>query len=315
MAAISSLGVGSGLDLGALVTGLLDAERVPAENRLALKQQNISAELSGFGLMRSSLSQFQSSLGGLQSAESFNAKSVSVSDTSVFTATAENDVELGSYSVEVSKLATSQSLATSALTPFSALDDVIGSGTLSFQFGTTTTGPYGFTADLSRSAQTIDVSVANGNNTLSGLRDYINSEITDIQASIVNDGSGYRLVLTSENTGADNSLEITVTNDGDLDNNDNSGLSQLAFNALAQSSLTQTVAAQDAELSINGLDVTSASNNIDSVLDGVTLNLKKADAGNFVNLAVTKNLASITASINGFVEAFNELRTNIDSLT
>ena len=90
MGAISSLGVGSGLDLGSLVSGLIEAERAPVANRLAVKEQNLTAELSAFGLLRSSLAQFQSSLSGLQSATAFDAKDITLSNDSVFSATVEN---------------------------------------------------------------------------------------------------------------------------------------------------------------------------------------------------------------------------------
>ena len=315
MAAISSLGVGSGLDLGSLVSGLLEAERAPATNRLALKQQNLNTELSAFGLLRSSLSQFQTSLGELKSSTAFNAKDISLSDESVFSATVENNADIASYSIEVTALAKAHSLASNAATAFASVDDTIGSGSLTIQFGTTTTGPYTFTPDLSVTAQTIDVSAANNNNTLSGLRDYINDNEYGVQASIVNDGNGYRLLLTSEDTGAANSMEITVSGDGDGNDNDNSGLSQLAFNASAQSGMLQTVAAQDAALSINGLSITRDTNTVTGAISGVTLDLLKADAGNFVGVAVKESRSEVTASINNFVQAYNDLRTNIDSLT
>ena len=316
MAAISSLGVGSGLDLGSLVNGLIEAERAPVANRLATREQDLSAELSAFGLLRSSLSQFQSSFSGLQSATAFNAKSISLSDDAgPFSATVENFADVGSYSVEVSAVARAQSLASSAATAFASVDDIVGEGTLTIQFGATTTGPYSFTADPEQSPRVLDISAANGNNTLSGLRDYINDNDFDVQASIVNDGSGYRLVLTSERSGALNSMEITVTGDGDGNNNDNSGLSQLAFNASAQVSMTQTVGAQDAALSINGLDITRDSNSVTGAINGVTLELKNADIGNIVNVEVSENRSEITASINGFVEAYNALAESIDSLT
>ena len=315
MGAISSLGVGSGLDLGSLVSGLIEAERVPAANRLAVKQQNLTAELSAFGLLRSSLAQFQSSLSGLQSATAFQAKDISLSNDSVFSTSVENFADVGSYSVEVTALARAQSLASSAASAFTGVDDVIGEGTLTIQFGTTTTGPYAFTPDPDQSPQSIEVSAANGNNTLSGLRDYINDNDFDVQAAIVNDGSGYRMVLTSERTGALNSMEITVTGDGDANDNDNAGLSQLAFNAAAQTSMLQTVAAQDAALSINGLDITRDTNSVTGAINGVTLDLLKADVGNIVKVDISDSRTQVTASINSFVNAYNELMENVDSLT
>jgi len=315
MAAISSLGIGSGLDLNSLVSGLIEAERAPTTNRLARKQQTLNTELSAFGLLRSSLSQFQSSLSGLQSGAAFNAKDISLSDTAVFSATVENNAAIGSYSIEVSALAKAHSLASNAATAFASVDGTIGSGSLTIQFGATTTGPYAFTPDPATASQTIDVSLANNNTTLSGLRDYINENEYGVQASIVNDGNGYRLLLTSEDTGAASSMEITVSGDGDGNDNDNSGLSQFAFNASAQTSLTQTVAAQDAALSINGLNITRDTNTVTGAINGVTLDLQKADIGNLVSVSVKDNLGEVTASINNFVQAYNDLRGNIDSLT
>lgn len=316
MAAISSLGVGSGLDLGSLVSGLIEAERAPVANRLAVKEQNLSAELSAFGLLRSSLAQFQSSLSGLQSATAFNAKDISLSNDSVFSTSVENFADVGNYSVEVTALAKAQSLASNAASAFTTVDDVVGEGTLTIQFGSTTTTPsYSFTPDAGQSPQVIDVSAANGNNTLSGLRDYINDNEFDVQAAIVNDGSGYRLVLTSERTGALNSMEITVTGDTDLNDNDNSGLSQLAFNAAAQTSMLQTVSAQDAALSINGLNITRDTNSVTGAINGVTLDLLKADIGTIVNVGVSESRTEVTAQINGFVDSYNDLVDNIDSLT
>lgn len=315
MTTISSLGVGSGLDLGSLVTGLLEAERAPTESRLNLKEQDITTELSAFGLLRSSLGQFQSSLSGLQSSTAFDAKEFSLSDSAVFSASVENYADVGSYSIEVSALAKAQSLASNADTAFASVDDIVGTGTLTIQYGTTSTGPYSFSPDLARAPETIVVSDANGNTTLSGLRDYINDNDYGMQASIVDDGNGYRLVLTSDDTGAANSMEITVTGDGDGDDNDNLGLSQLAFNASAQTSMIQTVGAQDAAMSINGLDITRDTNTVTGAINGVTLDLLKADVGNLVNIDVRESRTEITASINGFVEAYNELNESIDSLT
>ncbi len=313
--AISSLGVGSGLDLSSIVTNLVNAESIPTENRLMLKEKDVTTQFSAFGALKSSLSLFQGSLSSLQSPTVFNAMKHTISDSSVFTATVENSAEPGDYSIEVSAIARAQSLATSAATPFTSISDTIGTGTLTIKFGETSTGPYAFTADTSKATQSITVSAANNNTTLSGMRDYINDNDFGIQASIVNDGNGYRLLLTSEETGAGNSMEITVTSDGDGNDNDNSGLSQLAFNSLAQTSITQTVAAQDAALSINGLDITRETNAVSGAIAGVTLNLINADIGNNIKFNVSENTQPAKASISEFVQNFNDLATNINSLT
>ena len=314
MAVISSLGVGSGLDLKAIVNGLVDAERVPAEKRLEEKKVNYTTELSAFGTLRSSLSLFQGSLSSLKLASTYNAKETTLSDDAVFSTSVASNADIGSYAVEVTALAKSHSLATNADTPFADINDTVGSGTLSISFGRTEEEPYAFTPDTAQAVQNIIVSEENGNTTLSGLRDYINSNDYGVQASIVNDGNGNRLVLSSDKTGANNSMQITVT-DADGDNVDNAGLSQLAFNTGAQSSLTQTVAAQDSALSINGLGITRDTNTVTGVIDGVTLNLQKADVGNIVSVDVTNNPDEAKSAIQEFVDGYNGLITNINSLS
>ena len=315
MATISSLGIGSGLDLSSIVTGLVDAERDPTEQRLNLQEETLTAKLSAFGALKSSLSLFQGSMSNLLSASTYDIKTASSSDESVFSTSVSSNADNGSYAVEVTALAKSHSLATSAATVFADVNDTVGTGTLTIKFGTTASGPYSFTQDTSKATQTITVSDANNNTTLAGLKDYINNNDFGVRASIVNDGSGYRLTLTSESTGANNSMEITVSGDTDGDNNDNAGLSQLAFNALAQTSMTQTVAAQDAALTINGLDITRETNTVTGAIDGVTLNLLKADVGNIVNVTVGENINDLSAGIQEFVQGYNGLVETINTLT
>jgi flagellar hook-associated protein 2 len=205
-------------------------------------------------------------------------------------------------------------LATNAATAFETVDDVVGSGTMTIQYGTTTTEPYAFTADSSKAIETIEVSDANKNTTLSGLRDYINQGDYGFSATIVNDGNGYRLTLTSKDTGAANSMEVTVVDD-DATSTDNSGLSQLAFNENAQASMIQTVQSQDATLSINGLEITRDSNTVTGAIDGLTLNLSQADPGNPVTVTVGAGTEDIKSAIVEFVDGFNGLLSNINSLT
>jgi flagellar hook-associated protein 2 len=315
MASVSSLGVGSGLDLGGIVTSLIAAERAPTEQRLNFKQEGLTTELSAFGIFRSSISLFQGASKALDTAMSGSTKSVTNSDDLVLSTTATSIATLGSYSVEVSALAKAQALATSSATAFEDVNDTIGTGALSISFGTTTSGPYNFVQDTAKATQNITVSAENGNTTLSGLRDYINENDYGIQASIVNDGNGFRMVLVSEDTGAKNSMEITVSGDSVGSDIDNDGLSQLAFNSLAQVSMTQTLAAEDAALTINGLDITRESNSVVGAINGVTLNLLKADVGNVVNINVSENVNEAKSSITDFVETYNGLVSGITTLT
>ena len=310
MAGISSLGIGSGLDLSGLVTNLINAERSPVDSRLNRQESNLTTDLSGVGLMRGALSSFQGSLSSLSTADGFSNRTITNSNTGDISATVTNDASLGSYSIEVSKLASAQSLASS---PYTSVGDEVGTGTLQIKFGTIT-GP-GFTsfkADANSAIQTITVDSTN--NTLSGLKDYINSNEFGVTASIVNDGTGYRLALLSDNTGANAAMEITVTDTGDASNIDTNGLSNFAYNATVQNVL-QTQTAADANLTINGLPVTSATNTLDEAIEGVTLNLtSETDAGSPAQIVISEESGQISLAIKDLVTGFNSMLSTLNDL-
>ncbi|OUS11528.1 hypothetical protein A9Q89_08610 [Gammaproteobacteria bacterium 53_120_T64] len=315
MASISSLGIGSGLDLGGLVQQLVAAERAPAENRLARQEAGFQSDLSAFGALKGALSSVQSGLDSLQSVSTYTQRQSSVSDSDILSISAGETAAPGTYDIEVSALARTQSLATGSA--YTAITDVLGEGEINIRFGTTdytpaTTDPvvaasynsFAVNADKGAASITIDST----NNTLAGVRDAINEADIGVSASIVNDGSGFRLLLAATDSGAANSLEITVTESGPA------GLSALDFNATTDN-LSQTIAGQDAALTVNGLAVTSATNKVSSVIDGVDLSLKSITTGTPVTVEVTRNRDAIKAAINGFIGAYNSYIDTVDNLS
>jgi flagellar hook-associated protein 2 len=314
MASITSTGLGSGLDINGLVKQLVDTERVPKTSRLDTREGEIQAKISSLGNFKSAISVFRNSLSGLKTASSFQKISVSTSDSDVVTASAEKNADLGSYNIEVKQLAQSHALASGV---YATADTVVGSGTLTIKMGTTVydkdTDTYtSFTENTEKKVLTLNLDASN--NTLTGLRDAINNAGSGINASIINDGSGFRLVVNSTDTGADNSLELSVSGDSDGDDIDNSGLSALNFNAAA-TSLEQTQTAQDANLTINGLTINSASNSVSSALKGLTFDLLKAKADQMISLNVTRDNAGVTESIEAFVKGYNELLTTVTDIS
>jgi len=280
MATISAAGIGSGLDVSSILEQIVEAERVPTENRLNFKEASLQAELSAYGTLKGAVSTFQSSFGKLTSASLFNSNTVSVSNQDVLSASSSSIAKAGNYTVEVKSLAQSQTLASIS---FNNLDDVIGSGTLSFNFGTTVYDPgtnfvtgddtyTSFTANPERSSESVVID--NSNNTVTGIRDAINNADIGINATVVDDGSGFRLLISSDQQGINNSLQVTV-NEGGLvaDDTDTSGLSILAFNSVATNA-EQTQTASDAELTVNGLTVFREENTISGAISGLVLNLK-----------------------------------------
>lgn len=306
MPAITSLGVGSGLDIGGLVDQLVAAEVQPASSRLDRREATLQAELSAFGTLKSALAGVQDQLKGLSTIGA--ARTTSSSNTDLIAASATANAVPGSYDIEVGQLAQAHALASRS---YGALTDVVGTGTLDFQFGTTdyeaATDSYnGFIPNPARSPQTLIIDETN--NTLEGVRDAINTARMGVNAVIVNDGSGYRLLLSAEDSGAANSLQITVSGDA------GSGLADLAFDASA-TAMEQTVAAQDAALTINGLAITSPSNAVDQAIEGLFLDLNGAAPGEVVRVQVAKDRAAVRQGVETFIEAYNGVVGQIRSLT
>ena len=318
MATLSSSGIGSGLDINNLLKQIVQAERTPTENRLNLQEAKAQAEISAFGGLKSAVTSFRSSLSSLKTASGFSVNTVNVSDKSLLTASASSIASNGSYSVEVESLAQTHSLATVA---FESLDTVIGSGTLTFDFGTTdytaAADPEpevytGFTSNPDKSSKSIEIT--NANNTVEGLRDAINEANIGVSATVVDDGTGFKLLISSEDSGAKNSLEITVDEGGGAADTDTDGLSQLAFNSVATNT-EQTLAASDASVKLNGLQITRETNTISGAIHGVTINLKSADLGNPTQLTVNRDNSNAESNISNFVTKYNELIKTIGALT
>ena len=297
MTAISSLGVGSGLDINTLVSDLVTAEREPAEARLDLRQAEYEAELSAYGLLKSSLAQFQDSMGGLTDLSTLQARTATSSDSAVFTATAGAAAANGSYGIEVEQLAESHKVMSGG---FATNDTLVGTGSLAIATG----------------ADSFTVTIDSSNNTLEGIRDAINGDAnnTGVTASIlrVDDGVGgtvSKLVLTANETGTANAVSVSVT-DGDGNDTDASGLSQLA-----SANLTDINAAQDARIYVDGQLATRSTNTIDDVIEGVTLDLAGAAPGTTETLTIADDTGSIGDAINGFVASYNELIAGIKEMS
>jgi flagellar capping protein FliD len=225
MASIQSLGVGSGLLTSELVEQIIDAERAPVEARLNNKKAIAEAKISAFGEVTTALSTFDSSLQSLRLPSTFNASQVESSNAATVTGTASSLATSGSYTVSVSQVAQQHSIASGA---YEAVTSTVGTGLLTFRFGTIDFGvgdTYdGFTVNADVSSRAISITAAN--NTLAGIRDAVNTANFGVQATIVDDGSGFRLVFTSKSSGAENSIELTATG--------TAGLKALSYNQTSQ---------------------------------------------------------------------------------
>ncbi|MCB1671532.1 MAG: flagellar filament capping protein FliD [Gammaproteobacteria bacterium] len=301
---ITATGLGSGLDIQGLVDSLVAAERAGPDQQLNRQAAKYQARFSALGSLKSALSSFQTALSGLTALGDFSGKKATSSNAAALQVSAGSNAAAASYSIDVTQLARAHSLASAAVA--TADETALGTGTLTFRFGTTdydnNLDVYnGFTGNEAISPATIQID--SSNNTLEGIMAAVNEADIGVTASIVNDGTGYRLLFTGAATGLKNSLQISVS-DNDGNSTDLTGLSQLAFDESA-TNLQQTVAAQDANLSINGLAVTSASNSVNGAIAGLSLTLREVTDGP-VQVAVQADSAGVKTAINDFVNGYNQ---------
>jgi flagellar hook-associated protein 2 len=313
---ITATGVGSGLDVTGLVKQLVEAERAGSDLQLTRQSTKLNAKLSALGTLKGVVGGFQSSLAGLNNLSTYGKRAATSGNDKIFSVTADAKAIPNSYAIEVEKLASSQALASPAVAD--SKTTAIGTGTLTFRFGnldydTDTETVDGFT--LNPDSKVTTLVIDESNNTLEGLMTSINKGNFGVKASIVNDGAGFRLLLASEKTGAQNSLEIAVDDmDGlDTDTGASAGLSNFAFNSQA-TNFSQTRAAANAEFTINGLTVTNASNHVTTAIEGVTLDLKDVSAG-LVQLEVRSDTNSVVTALNTFITGYNQFTKTVTSLT
>lgn len=310
---LTAQGLGSGLDVGSLVSQLVASERAVSDLQLNRQEAKLNSKFSALGTLKSSLGGFQSAISGLNALTNFSAKSALSSDVSTFTATASSEAQPSEYSVTVSQLASAHSLASIGFVDSD--ETAIGTGTITIRRGTTDYVPGTDTYNsftLNPNSTAANIVIDSSNNTLEGVMAAINDADIGVGASIINDGSGFRLLLTSESSGEENSLEIAVTDD-DLNNTDTLGLSQLAFNASA-TNLEQTNAAEDANFTINGLAISAAENEVSEAIPGVTLSLKQTNASP-IELTISANTTAVLSAVSSFVAGYNGFISTANSLS
>lgn len=312
MASTSGISASTNFDIDAIVSSLMKVEQRPA---VLLSEQKTSyqSKISAYSTLQSSLSTFQTALANLASGSKFKVQAATSGNSDIFTATSNGNATVSNYAIKVGQLAQSHKIATSS---FADTKAAVGTGTMTITLGNYDAVSNTFTANPEKAAKSITITAAN--NSLAGIRDAINAGDMGVTASIVNDGvNGGKLVLTSKESGAVNSIRVSVA-DADGDNTDMSGLSSLAYDptagAGAGKNLTELQAAKNAQINVDGIDVESASNVVTGVLEGITLNLFKTSADS-VSLDVTKDTDKITEAVNAFVKAFNDFNTTVRNLT
>jgi flagellar hook-associated protein 2 len=281
---ITSTGIGSGLNISAIVSSLTSAFGAAQTNQLTSQQTTLDSQVSAYGTFTAALDTLKLALPPLEDASQLAGFAATVADKNIASATTSSDAVAGQYLLQVNSLATSATLTSK---PQASAVAALGTGTLTIAVG----------------ARSIAITIDSTNSSLSGIAAAINSAANNpgVTASIITTTDGSRLVLTGTATGAANVITVTPSG-GD------GGLAALA--------LTQTQAAQDASFSINNFPATSASNVVSSAITGVTIQLQQASAlGTPTTLTISPDTSSAQASIAKFVTAVNGVLSSIQTLT
>ena len=281
--ALSSPGIGSGLDVKTIVSQLVALERRPIE-LLQVQKTKLSTQLSSVGLLQSYVGNLQSAAGQLGTPEFWTRTTANSSDVAAVAATARTGAAAASYSIDVVTLATAQSLSSAA----GAITDAsnMGAGTITITLGATA----------------VPITVVDGTS-LSAVRDQINAAAAGASAAIIQDGTGPRLVFTATNTGAANAVTVAVT-----------GASGQLAALTYPGGMTQDRPGVNAVLRVNGLQISSASNRLSGVVDGMDLTLGRVTTSP-VQVTIAADTVTLRKSVTDFVSAYNEINRYLSTQT
>lgn len=270
----------SSLDVNSLVSALVTSKTVGQSSAITTGQSTDNTQLTAIGQIKSALSSLQTALTGLSNGSTLGTLAASFSGTGM-TATTTSSASQGTHTIKVNSLASTNSLSSVGIASGTAL----GTGNLTIGLGT----------------KSMQISVGSSD-TLSTIAANINNSSSNpgVTATVINATDGQHLVLTSNTSGAANT--VSVSGDSSL----NSALTS-GYNTVSP--------AADASLTVDGSAVTSASNNVANVIPGVTLNLTSTSVGQTQTLSLAQDTTSITTAINAFVTAYNNVVTTASGLS
>ncbi len=266
---ISFDGLATGINTTETVDKLIEVESRPKILKEAEKAR-LENQLSAWQEVNSKLLDLRTQAQEIWKSSTWTTLTATSSDESILTATASSDAQPGTYTIEVTQLAQAHQISTGG---YSSDLDTVGTGTLTVTVG----------------AKSEDITVDSSNNTLRGLADAINQADLGATASVIYDGSQYRLLVVSDETGTANTVSLTAT----------------GF------TLTTTTVqdAQDASINFGSgtgaITITSSSNQVEDVIPGVTLNLVNASPGTQVTVSMSRDTSGVEEKIQAFVDAYN----------
>ena len=281
---LTTLGVGSGLDVFKLAQDLTDVEKVPKKESIESDITATEASISGYGLVSFQVGQLQKAFEKLNDADELATSTGSSSNTSAISLTSlDGAAATGAYDITVTRLAQEQRMISDEYT---ATTTTLNSGAfdISIAVGSST---------ITTTAVTVSTP------TPAGVVSAINAASTGVTASLVDTGIGgtnYRIILTGP-TGSEGAFTMTST--PDLGFGDSGNTLQ---------------AAQDSIINFDGLTVTRSSNEISDVIAGATISLTETTS-TAVRLNIVSDRTTLKTNLENVVTAYNDLNTLFTELT
>ena len=288
---------GSGLNITELVDGLVEAETAPQVERIQSDIDNRNAAISGYAMVANELGKLQTFTESLSGSSAFSV----TSNSSALDVKVNNQAEAKAFNaqISVSSLAQAQTLEFSG---FSSKTQSINLGSIAIDFGSWSGNT--FTINSAKTSKTVTVSSAN--NTLNGLAESLTA-LEGVNATVTDKGDGTFSLIINSDTGAKNSLRLSVTEDAS-----DAGLS--AFDTTSNNASKQVVSAQDASINLNGVSITRESNVVTDLIDGYEFKLNSTTS-TAASISSTTDQAVAFSTISEFVNTYNSVSSTIGALT
>ncbi|WP_368888063.1 flagellar filament capping protein FliD [Proteus columbae] len=304
MAGIASLGVGSGMPLSQTLAQLEAAENKRLEP-LDKQMKSYEAQITAYGKIRSQLDKLQKASENLKKFDEIVATKVD-DEFDAFKVTTDGKASIGNYTVSIDKLAHAQTLKSKAVSDVKVpIGKTLGDGN---KRTLVITQP--------GEEKPLRIELTDDQTSMIELRDAINKKEGNVSATIVKAKDGVNhLVLTSRKEGTDSQMEITVEGDDELNN-------FISYSSKSNSgAMQEIVKANNAKLTINGIEIERQTNEIKDAPEGITLNLKKTTFDNKDKtdkpeiVTVARDIEPMKKAIQAWTDAYNELNSTYKSLT
>ncbi|WP_019101415.1 flagellar filament capping protein FliD [Chromobacterium haemolyticum] len=278
------------LDVQSIVSQLMSIESRPlaqSQNRVS----NYQSQLSSIGQISSALSALQTSVTAMASGSFLQQFQVTSTDNTIATASATSVGVAGNYALNVTQLAQPRQLV---------FDQTSGGQAITDQNAALAGAPSALSFTVNGATSTVQLGQNGSTISLSSIADNINSAGIGVNASVVQYNNHYSLVLASSQSGPANAFSISAGG------SDSGGTSGNTLAGLGQSSAaaSESAAAQDALLTVNGVNVSSSSNTLSNVINGASVNLNKLGQ---VTLNMSQNTTNVTSTLQSFVSAYNQV--------